>query len=75
MENQKDNKNNLESNLLKLNSSKANRVLKWKPILNFSTTIQMVSIWYKNFYNNKNTDIKKFTKKQILNYSKKIDLK
>ncbi len=71
----KDNKNNLESNLLKLNSSKANRVLKWKPILNFSTTIQMVSIWYKNFYNNKNTDIKKFTKKQILNYSKKIDLK
>ena len=39
-----------ESNLLKLNSNKAKNKLKWKCILNFNQTINMVAQWYKNYY-------------------------
>ena len=39
-----------ESNLLKLNSSKAKKKLKWKCILSFTETISMVAHWYKNYY-------------------------
>ena len=49
----KKNKNiflNYESNLLKLNSGKAKKKLKWKPILSFRETISMVTLWYKSFY-------------------------
>ena len=72
---EKSNKENLESNLLKLNSNKAKKKLGWVPILSFSTTIEMISNWYKNFYNKKNVDIEKFTKDQIIQYGKKIKLK
>ena len=47
----KKNKNSFfESNLLKLNSNKAKNKLKWKCILNFNETINMVAQWYKNYY-------------------------
>ena len=39
-----------ESNLLKLNSNKAKIKLKWKCILSFAETINMVADWYKNYY-------------------------
>jgi CDP-glucose 4,6-dehydratase len=39
-----------ESNLLKLNSNKAKNKLKWKSILSFKETINMVAQWYKNYY-------------------------
>ena len=39
-----------ESSLLKLNSNKALRTLKWKCVLNFEETIKMTTIWYRNFY-------------------------
>jgi len=39
-----------ESNLLKLNSNKAKKQLKWKCILSFVETISMVADWYKNYY-------------------------
>jgi CDP-glucose 4,6-dehydratase len=41
-----------ESKLLKLNSKKANKILKWKPVLGFKETIFLVTDWYKNFYIN-----------------------
>ena len=39
-----------ESNLLKLNCNKAKFILKWKCILSFKETINMVADWYKNYY-------------------------
>ena len=39
-----------ESNLLKLNSNKAKTKLKWRCILSFPETINMVVDWYKNYY-------------------------
>ena len=39
-----------ESKLLKINSNKAKVKLKWKSILTFNETINMVTEWYKNYY-------------------------
>jgi CDP-glucose 4,6-dehydratase len=63
------NKNNYfyESKLLKINSSKAKKYLKWRCVLSFNETIDMISYWYKNFYKNKKVD-KKFTFKQIKDF-------
>lgn len=50
------NKNNnkifKESSLLKLNSQKSKKILKWKSILTFKENIFLVANWYKNFYLN-----------------------
>ena len=42
-----------ESQLLKLNSNKAQKLLKWKCLLTFKETISMIVWWYKNFYSKK----------------------
>ena len=67
----KKNKKNIffESKLLKLNSNKAKKILKWKCILNFNETIKMTVLWYKNFYKTKE-NIYKFSKQQILKYER-----
>ena len=49
-----------ESKLLQLNSSKANKKLKWFCLLNIKKTIKFTTSWYKFYYRNK---------KNILNYS------
>jgi CDP-glucose 4,6-dehydratase len=41
-----------ESSLLKLNSYKAKKKLKWKSVLTFKENIHLVANWYKNFYLN-----------------------
>ena len=41
-----------EANLLKLDCSKANTILKWKNVCGLEKTISMTTNWYKNFYNN-----------------------
>ena len=56
-----------ESSLLKLNSNKASKILKWKCVLNFEETIKMTTIWYRNFYQ-KNK--KKISINQIEEYIK-----
>ena len=67
----KDKKRVYESNLLKLNSSKAKSILKWRCNLNFKETIYFVTDWYKYYYiNNKN--MYNFSLKQIDSYCKKI---
>ena len=45
--------NQKESILLKLNSSKANKVLKWKTKLNLKETLVYTLNWYKNYYSKK----------------------
>ncbi len=56
-----------ESKLLKLNCSKAKKILKWKSILNFQETAKMTIRWYSKYYNRPN-EILEYTKKQILYY-------
>jgi CDP-glucose 4,6-dehydratase len=47
-----DNKIFKESSLLKLNSQKAKKNLKWRSVLTFKENISLVTNWYKNFYVN-----------------------
>ncbi len=67
----KKSKNFYESKLLKLNSKKAKQKLNWTNKLTFSQTIEMTTMWYKN-YKKKNTDIVKFSSSQISGYEKKL---
>ena len=56
-----------ESELLRLNCEKAEKVLKWKSILKFDETIKMVTTWYRSYYSNPNS-VNYITKKQIETY-------
>ena len=56
-----------ESNLLKLNSGKAYKILKWRGVLTFNETIKMTTLWYKNFYSQKR---KKLSINQVKEYIK-----
>ncbi len=65
-----------EDPLLRLNSIKAQKILKWKKILSLEKTLQLTMAWYNDFYKNKirvsdllNRDINYFLnlKKKILN--------
>ena len=58
-----------ESGLLKLNSSKAKKLLGWKSILNFKETIKLVAVWYKEYYNNRKNAYQ-LSLSQIQNYQK-----
>jgi CDP-glucose 4,6-dehydratase len=44
-----------EANLLKLDCSKANTLLKWKDVWNSDTTFEKTVKWYKEYYENNNT--------------------
>jgi CDP-glucose 4,6-dehydratase len=39
-----------ETKILRLNSQKAFKILKWKTMLSFQETIEYTALWYKNFY-------------------------
>ena len=56
-----------ESELLRLNCNKAKKVLKWKSILKFNETVEMVASWYRSHYVSPKS-IDKITKKQIKKY-------
>ncbi len=70
----KKNNKNKESKLLKLNSTKAKKILNWKPLLSFNEGVKLTADWYKMFYSR---DYKTFelSKNQILNYENKIKKK
>ena len=61
--------NHKESVLLKLNSNKAFKILKWKTILNFREILVYTLEWYKEYYLNKSNIL---TSYQINLYKKKI---
>jgi len=58
-----------ESALLKINSQKAKKILKWKSVLTFKENIYLVINWYKNFYLNPK-EAYKLTSSQIEFYEK-----
>ena len=64
-----DKKSFFENNLLQLNSNKANKILKWKCLLNSKETIKLTIDWYKNFFLKK--DILDLSKKQIKYFENK----
>ena len=61
-----------ESNLLKLNISKAKSKLKWQSILTFKETVKMVTDWYKNYYTNSKR-ISEASYNQIKKYEKLLN--
>jgi CDP-glucose 4,6-dehydratase len=58
-----------ESSLLKLNSHKSKKTLKWRSVLTFQENISLVANWYKNFYLN-SKETYKLTSSQIELYQK-----
>jgi len=63
-----------ESKLLKLNCNKAKNILKWKSVLSFTETVNMVSHWYKNYYE-KPKNIYETSFNQIKKYEKLLKRK
>ena len=61
-----------EAKLLKLNSKKANKFLKWKCVLNTNETISMVIAWYLNFYTRQIPN-EEFSMMQIKKYLKILE--
>jgi CDP-glucose 4,6-dehydratase len=66
------NKNFFENNLLKLNSLKAEKKLKWRCVLNFKETIFFTIDWYKNFYS-KRTNSLNYSLSQIKLFEKLLN--
>ena len=59
-----------EAGLLNLNCKKSFDVLKWKNILSFEETVNLTSIWYKNYFKNKNVKLNSLN--QINLYKNKL---
>jgi CDP-glucose 4,6-dehydratase len=64
----KQNKKESESKFLRINSSKANNLLKWKSKYNIKTTLQLTADWYHENLNNKYNN--HTMEKQIKNFFK-----
>ena len=61
-------KNFKESKVLMLNSNKSKKILKWKSKYNLEQTINLTSVWFKQYISEKNKNILKLTQDQIRNY-------
>ena len=61
-----------ESELLRLNCNKAKKILKWKSILKFEETIEMVTNWYSSYYSS-SRNIDYITKNNLRNLTCKIN--
>ncbi len=59
-----------ESKLLSLNCTKAKKILKWEPVLDFEDTVNLTIDWYDKFYN-KPSEISKLMNYQINYYLSK----
>jgi CDP-glucose 4,6-dehydratase len=57
-----------EAGLLFLDSSKANNILEWKPILDFKQTLKMTADWYKEYQKTGNA----ISSQQLLQYSEQL---
>ncbi len=65
-----------ETEMLVLNTKKAERILNWKTRLNVEAATILTIEWYKKFYKEKKNKkiITEFTKKQIINYHEKFNI-
>ena len=62
-----------ESQMMKLDCSKAAAELFWRPVLNLSETLAMTVDWYRDFYSGKNMTAK--YRDQIAEYSARLETK
>tara|TARA_Y100000768_G_C23735716_1_gene566979 strand:+ start:17 stop:700 length:684 start_codon:yes stop_codon:yes gene_type:complete len=60
-----------ETKILKLNSNKASKILRWKTRLNFKEITILINDWYNQFFSNQ-SEILNFSVNQINSYEKKI---
>ena len=60
-----------EANLLMLDCSKANKMMKWSPVWNIDNTIEKTIHWYKEFYNNGKLNTQKDLEEYIMAAQKK----
>ena len=63
-----------EAGLLMLNIDKAKKVLGWKPTYDAETAIRKTVEWYKEFYDDKESDMYDFTMMQIKEYEELLQL-
>ena len=63
-----------ESKLLHLNSSKAKKMIKWKPVLDLNKTIFFTITWYKRYFEQR-SNIYKFSIEQIHNFLSLVNIK
>ena len=61
---------NKESNLLKLNSHKAKKILNWYPVLNFKNSIKFTANWYKQYNIVGKANIKIISRENIISYNR-----
>ena len=61
-------KGEYESKLLKLNSSKIYKFIKWKCFLSTDQTLDMVINWYKIYLNNKKMNMYDYSVNQIKDF-------
>jgi nucleoside-diphosphate-sugar epimerase len=59
-----------ESKILRLNSYKAKKFLRWEPQYNLETSINQAALWYKKFMVDKK--ILNFSKQQIFKYLSRL---
>lgn len=57
-----------EAGLLRLNCDKAAFVLKWEAALTYAECVELVGVWYGNFYMNEPADVYELTVRQIEQY-------
>jgi CDP-glucose 4,6-dehydratase len=60
-----------EAKYLRLDCSKARRILNWKPMINIDKAIYFTIDWYRTYYD-KSKDINEYTKNQINKYLEEI---
>ncbi len=60
-----------ESKLLALDSTKANKMLNWKTLLDLDEVIEWTTAWYKNFYSQSGMKTSDFSHLQISQYFEK----
>jgi len=58
-----------EAHFLKLDCSKAAKLLHWRPIFTFNRTAQMTAHWYRAYYGNSNFDPYQYSLAQIEEYA------
>lgn len=59
----------VETEMLRLDISKAREKLKWNPVLSFEESVEMTVSWYRSLFKGK--DMKEFSSQQIVNYELK----
>lgn len=60
-----------EAHLLRLDTSKANSMLKWKPVYDIHSATKETAVWHKTFFSNGVESIHNFTVSQIDKYVRK----